>query len=75
MNDRFLTKSLRIAKTEYIKWLRNPRMLIGGILGLLIMLALAVLGESALLTPANLLAFELVWLVPGLLISEWTRAV
>jgi hypothetical protein len=49
--------------------------MIGGILGLLIMLALAVLGESALLTPVNLLAFELVWLVPGLLISEWTRAV
>lgn len=49
--------------------------IIGGVLGLLIMLALAVLGEAALLTPANLLAFELVWLVPGLLISEWTRAV
>ncbi len=32
MSDRFLKKSLRIAKTEYIKWLRNPRMLIGGIL-------------------------------------------
>lgn len=36
MNDRFLTKSLRIAKTEYIKWLRNPRMLIGGILVIVI---------------------------------------
>lgn len=32
MSDRFLKKSLRIAQTEYIKWLRNPRMLIGGIL-------------------------------------------
>lgn len=36
MSDRFLTKSLRIAKTEYIKWLRNPRMLIGGILVIVI---------------------------------------
>lgn len=36
MNKHFLTKSLRIAKTEYIKWLRNPRMLIGGILVIVI---------------------------------------
>ena len=49
--------------------------LIGGILGLLIMLALAVLGEAALLTPVHLLAFELVWLLPGLLVTEWTRSV
>lgn len=49
--------------------------MIGGILGLAIMLALAVLGEASLLTPFNLLAFELVWLIPGLLISEWTRVV
>ena len=49
--------------------------MVGGILGLLIMLALAVLGEAALLTPVNLLAFELIWLIPGLLITEWTRAV
>ena len=47
--------------------------LIGGILGLGIMMALAVLGEAALLTPVHLLAFELVWLIPGLLITEWTR--
>jgi len=49
--------------------------MIGGILGLFIMLALAVLGEEALLTPANLLAFEVIWLIPGLLITEWTRSV
>ncbi len=36
MNNRFLTKSLRIANTEYTKWLRNPRMLIGGILVIVI---------------------------------------
>ena len=49
--------------------------LMGGIFGLAIMVALAILGEAALLTPFNLLAFELVWLIPGLLISEWTRVV
>lgn len=36
MNDRFLTKSLRIAKAEYTKWLRNPRMLICGVLVIVI---------------------------------------
>ena len=49
--------------------------LIGGILGLVIMAALALLGEATLLTPMNLLAFELVWLLPGLLVTEWTRSV
>ena len=37
------------------------------------MLVLAVLGEAALLTPSNLLLYELVWMIPGLLITEWTR--
>lgn len=36
MNNHTLQKSLRIAKSEYIKWLRNPRMLIGGILVIVI---------------------------------------
>lgn len=49
--------------------------MLGGILGLAIMLILAVLGEAQLLTPANLFLYELVWLVPGLLITEWTRSV
>ncbi len=49
--------------------------LVGGILGLAIMAALAVLGSASLLTPINLLLFELVWLIPGWLISEWTRIV
>ena len=30
-------------------------------------------GRVDLLTPANLLMLELVWAVPGLLVSEWTR--
>lgn len=49
--------------------------LIGGILGLLIMLTLAIVGADNLLTPANILLYELIWMIPGLLITEWTRSV
>ena len=49
--------------------------MIGGIVGLLIMLVLAILGNTELLTPANILLYQLVWAVPGLLITEWTRIV
>ena len=49
--------------------------MIGGILGLLIMLALTVVHAEYLLTPVNLLLYELVWMIPGLLITERTRFV
>ena len=49
--------------------------MIGGILGMLIMAALAVLGAVELLTPLNVLLYQLVWMIPGLLITEWTRAI
>ncbi len=49
--------------------------LIGGILGMLMMLVLAYLGETALLTPANLFLYELIWMIPGLLVTEWTRSI
>lgn len=49
--------------------------MIGGVLGLLMMLILAVLGAEDLLTPINLLLYELIWMIPGLLITEWTRSV
>ena len=49
--------------------------LIGGILGLAIMVILTLLGRWDLLTPANMFAYQLVWMIPGLLVSEWTRAV
>ena len=49
--------------------------LAGGILGLLIMLVLGYLGSTQLLTPINILLFQLVWAVPGLLFTEWTRVV
>lgn len=47
----------------------------GGILGLLMMLALAILGAQELLTPGNLFLYELIWMIPGFLITEWTRSV
>ena len=49
--------------------------MMGGILGLLIMLALTVIGAQHLLTPENLLLYELVWMIPGVLITEWTRTI
>ena len=47
----------------------------GGILGMLIMLVLAYLGSTELLTPTNILLYQLIWAVPGLLVTEWTRTV
>lgn len=47
--------------------------LIGGCLGIAMMLVLAVLGAEAYLTPANLFLYQLVWMVPGVLITNWTR--
>lgn len=49
--------------------------MLGGILGLAIILALIILGALELLTPANMFLYQLVWLIPGLLITEWTRAI
>jgi len=46
-----------------------------GILGLVIMLVLALVGAEYLLTPVNVLLYEVLWLIPGLLITEWTRNV
>ena len=48
--------------------------MVGGILGLLIMLALSVVHADYLVTPENLLLYELIWMIPGFLITEWTRS-
>ena len=48
--------------------------MIGGIVGLAMMAILAVMGQGHLLTPANMFLYELVWMLPGLLITEWTRS-
>lgn len=49
--------------------------MIGGIVGLAIMAFLTYLGRWDLLTPANMFLYQLVWMIPGLLITEWTRAI
>ena len=49
--------------------------LMAGILGMLIMAVLAYLGTTELLTPTHVLLYQLIWLIPGLLVTEWTRTV
>ena len=49
--------------------------MLGGALGMLIMLALGWLGASYLLTPLNVLLYQLVWMIPGLLATNWTKIV
>ena len=49
--------------------------LLGGIMGLLIMLVLAYLGAVELLTPSRIFLYQLVWMLPGLVVTEWTRTV
>ena len=49
--------------------------MVGGILGMVIMAALAYLGSTQLLTPTHILLYQLVWLIPGMLVTEWTRTV
>lgn len=49
--------------------------ILGGLLGMLIMLALAYLGNTELLTPTNVLLYQLIWMIPGFLATEWTRHV
>ena len=49
--------------------------MLGGILGMLIMAALAFLGSVELLTPLNILLYQLVWLVPGFLVTLWPKTV
>ena len=48
--------------------------IIGGALGIAMMVVLGVLGARELMNPVNMFLYELVWLVPGLLITEWTRS-
>lgn len=49
--------------------------ILGGILGLLIMAALAITGSVELLTPMNILLYQLIWMVPGFLVTFLTRTI
>lgn len=48
---------------------------LGGVVGMLIMFALAFQGSVEILTPTRVLLYQLVWMVPGLLVTEWARTV
>jgi hypothetical protein len=49
--------------------------IIGGVIGLGIMITLVVLGALELLTPVNMFLYQLVWMIPAILITEWTRSI
>ena len=49
--------------------------IVGGAIGLAIMVLLVVLGALQLITPANMFLYQLVWMIPALLITEWTRSI
>ena len=49
--------------------------MLGGGLGFLAVAILALQGSLFLLTPYNLLLYGCVWMIPGLLMAEWTRSV
>lgn len=80
-----MTTSLGLAPIAYgvtgARVLRNTcRMgtvlhIIGGALGLAIMILLVVLGALELLTPANMFLYQLVWMIPAILITEWTHSI
>ena len=80
-----LTTSLGLAPLAYgvtgARVLRNTcRMgtvlhIVGGAVGLAMMATLVLLSAFSLLTPANMFLYQLVWMIPALLITEWTRAI
>jgi len=49
--------------------------IVGGAVGLAIMACLVALGALDLLTPFNMFLYQLVWLIPAVLITEWTRLI
>ena len=85
--DRVLALSVRPSLAAYgytIAGARALRMaivlgvavhILGGILGLGAVVVLASIGETALLTPLNLLLYQAIWLIPGMLMTEWTRSI
>ena len=49
--------------------------ILGGGIGFLAVAVLALQGSLFLLTPYNLLLYGFVWMIPGLLMAEWTRSI
>lgn len=49
--------------------------ILGGAVGIAMMALLAILGAEELLIPGNLFLYQLIWMIPGLMITEWTRTI
>ena len=49
--------------------------ILAGVIGVAMMLVLTYCGALHMLTPANMFLYGLIWSVPGLLITGWTRSV
>lgn len=49
--------------------------ILGGTVGLGMMALLAYLGAEHLLVPGNLFLYQLIWMIPGLMLTEWTRTI
>ena len=67
-----LTGARALYSARYLGLIVN---MAGGILGIGMMLTLTILGATALLTPLNVILYQLIWSVPGFLLTEWTRLI
>ena len=56
-------------------WIGAILHIVGGAVGLGMMLTLVILGALHLITPLNMFLYQLIWMIPALLLTEWTRAV
>ena len=80
-----MTTSLGLAPLAYgvtgARVLRNSSWagailhIVGGALGLAMMLVLVILGALYLISPLNMFLYQLIWMIPALLITEWTRII
>ena len=85
MSEEFIRKKFSIKSKRLLfpdeQTRRELRMIqpvlhmVGGILGMAVVLVLMLLGAMHLLTPANMFLYQLVWMIPGFLLTEWTRSV
>ena len=62
---RSLVSAVRLGTTVHI---------LGGIIGMLLVLLLQFVDGGSMLTPGSILLFQLIWSIPGMLITEWTRS-
>ena len=70
-----LTEKITLRNSSSVKGIGDDCAVINNFIGIVIMLALAYLGTTELLTPARVLLYQIFWLIPGLLATEWTRVV